>query len=139
MAGLFFKKVTFWIWLISLLLVVEACISTEPSWKNQPNSKLTGAEIEITSIADILANPDKYDGNIVQIGGWVSSLRFVNSRYGAFTYFHLGDQSGKTISFVSIGILPIKDGDFISVTAKYKKSADLIWVDSIESSNMERK
>jgi hypothetical protein len=89
--------------------------------------------IQLTTINDIFANPDKYDGNMVQVGGWVSSLRFVNIRYGAYTYFHLGDQSGKTISFVSIGILPIEEGDFISVTAKYKKSADLIWADLIES------
>ena len=75
---------------------------------------------------------------MVQVGGWVSSLQFVNIRFGAYTYFHLGDQSGKTISFVSIGILPIKQGDFISVTAKYKKSADPIWIDSIEGPKTDR-
>ena len=94
--------------------------------------------IQITTINDILANPSKYDGNMVQVGGWVSSIRFVNSRNGAYTYFQLGDQSGKTISFVSIGILPIKEGDFISVTAQYKKSANLIWTDSIEGPKTER-
>jgi hypothetical protein len=88
--------------------------------------------VHLTTINDILANPDKYDGNLVQVGGWVSSPIFINSRYGAYTYFLLGDQSGKTLPFVSLGILPIKEGDFVSGTAQYKKSADHIWIDSIE-------
>ena len=95
--------------------------------------------IQITAINDILANPSKYYGNIVQVGGWVSSPIFINSRYGAYTYFQLGDQSGKTISFVSLGILSIKEGDFVSVTARYKKSADHIWIDSIEGPKTESK
>jgi hypothetical protein len=95
--------------------------------------------IRSTTITDILANPDKYNGKTVQVGGWVSSLRFVNSRYGAYTYFQIGDQSGKTISLVTIGILSIKEGDFVSVTMQYKKSADLIWIDSLEGPKMERK
>ena len=95
--------------------------------------------IQSTTINDILANTDKYDGNMVQVGGWVSSPIFINSRYGTYTYFQLGDQSGKTISFVSLGILSIKEGDFVSVTARYKKSADHIWIDSIEGPKTESK
>ena len=96
------------------------------------------ARIHLTTINDILANPGKYDGNMVQVGGWVSSPIFINSRYGTYTYFQLGDQSGKTVSFVSLGILSIKEGDFVSVTARYKKSADKIWIDSIEGPKTER-
>jgi len=95
--------------------------------------------IQVTTINDILANPGKYDGNIIQVGGLISSPIFINSRYGAYTYFQIGDQSGKTISFVGLGILSIKEGDFVSVTARFKKSADHIWIDSIEGPKTESK
>ena len=97
------------------------------------------ARIHLTTINDIIANPDKYDGNMVQVGGLVSSVQFINSRFGAYTYFQLGDQSSKTISFVSLGILSIKEGDFVSVTARYKKSANHIWIDSMEGPKTESK
>jgi hypothetical protein len=94
--------------------------------------------VYLTTVADILANSDKYDGNLVQVGGWVSSPIFINCRYGAYTKFQLGKQSGKAPFFVSLGILPIKEGDFVSVTARYKKSTDQIWIDSIEGPKMDR-
>lgn len=84
-----------------------------------------------TTVADILVNPDKYDGRMVQVEGWVLSLQFNASRVGPYTTFQLGSQSGKVLSFVSLGILPIKKGDFVSVTARYNKSHRLIWVNSI--------
>jgi hypothetical protein len=130
-----FKKLACLIFLGCLLIVIAACTSTVPLWETNPVSP---GKPEITTVADILANPDKYDGNMVQVGGWVSSLQFVNAKI-AYTSFHLGDQSGKTIPFVSLGILSIKDGDFVSVTAKYNKSAKVIWIDSIEGPKMERK
>jgi hypothetical protein len=45
MAGLTFKKLTFWIWL-SALLLVAACSSTQPWWKGKPTSQMTPAELE---------------------------------------------------------------------------------------------
>jgi hypothetical protein len=45
MAGLLFKKVTIWIWLIGLVLVA-ACSSTQPWWKGKPITQMTPAEIE---------------------------------------------------------------------------------------------
>ena len=94
--------------------------------------------VHLTTVADILAHPGKYDGNMIQVGGWVSSPIFINSRYGAYTYFQIEGQSGKTLPFVSLGILPIKEGDFVSVTAQYKKSADHIWIDSLEGPKTDR-
>ena len=44
MAGLPFKKVTFWIWL-SASLLVAAC-STGSWWKGKPTSQMTPAELE---------------------------------------------------------------------------------------------
>ena len=96
------------------------------------------ARIHLTTINDILVNHDTYDGKMVQVGGWVSSLIFINCRYGAYTKFQLGKQSGKAPFFVSLGILAIKEGDFVSVTARYKNSADQIWIDSIEGPKTDR-
>jgi hypothetical protein len=84
-----------------------------------------------TTVADILVNPDKYDGKMVQVEGWVSSLQFNASRVGPYTTFELG-KSGKALSLVNLGILPIKEGDFVSVTVRYNKSDRLIWIYSIE-------
>jgi len=85
-----------------------------------------------TTVADILVNPDKYDGMMVQIQGWVSSLQFNASRAGPYTTFELGNQSGRALSLVNLGILPIKEGDFVSVTVRYNKSDKLIWIYSLE-------
>ena len=89
------------------------------------------AEIK-TTVEDILANPDQYDRETVQVVGWVSSLQVNHSRIGPYTTFKIGNQSGKTLSFVSLGFLPIKEGDFVIVTARYKKSDSLSWIYSIE-------
>jgi hypothetical protein len=44
-AGLFSKKVAFWIWLISLLLVA-GCSTTQPWVKGKPVTQMTPAEQE---------------------------------------------------------------------------------------------
>ena len=46
MEGSPFKKAVCWIFLGGILLVVAACISTEPWWKNKPVSQMTPAEQE---------------------------------------------------------------------------------------------
>jgi hypothetical protein len=86
-----------------------------------------------TTIADILENPDKYDGKMVQVEGWVSSLQFNASRVGPYTTFNLRIQTGKALSLFRLGILPIKEGDFVSVTVKFNKSDRFIWIYSIEA------
>jgi hypothetical protein len=123
---------------LAIVIILLTSCSTHGIASEESRMELAKLSTNYTTVTDILLNPDKFDGNMVQVGGWVSSLRFVNSRNGAYTYFLLGDQSGKTISFVSLGILPIKEGDFISVTAQYKKAADLIWTDSIEGPKTDR-
>ena len=96
------------------------------------------ARIHNATVADILVNPDKYDGKMVQVEGWVSSLQFNASRAGPYTTFKLGNQPRKALYFVSLGILPIKEGDFVSVTSLYNKSDSLIWINSIEGPAMGR-
>ena len=107
--------------------MVAACAATEPLWKGKP-----------VSVAEVMANPDRYDGKVVQVEGRVLSLQINASRAGPYTTFQLGDQSSKALSFVSLGVLPLKEGDFVSVTAKYKQSADLIWIYSMEGPAMDR-
>src|SRR5208282_2127076 len=84
------------------------------------------------TIGDILSNPDQYDGKMVQVGGWVSSPQFNASRVGPYTTFNLGDKSGKALSVFRLGILSIKEGDFVRVTLRYKHSDRLLWIYSIE-------
>jgi hypothetical protein len=126
---------------LKLTIVIILLTSCSTYGITSEESRMESAKLSTnyTTVADILVNPEEYNGKLVHVGGWFSSLRFVNIRYGAYTYFLLGDQSGKTISFVSIGILPIKEGDFISVTVQYKKSADPIYIDSIEGPKTESK
>ena len=86
-----------------------------------------------TTVADILENPEKYDGKLVQVEGWVSSLQFNASRVGPYTTFKLSNQLGKAFSVVNLGILPVKEGDFVRVTVRYNRSVRLIWIYSLES------
>jgi hypothetical protein len=131
---LYFRRITWSVLFIGFAITIVIIFLTSCN-----KYVMTSEErVNYAKVNDILVNPEKYDGKLVQVGGWASSLRFINSRFGAYTYFLLGDQSGKTISFVGLGILPIKEGDFISVTVKYKKFADPIWIDSIEGPKTDR-
>ena len=124
--------------ILTIVIILLTSCSTHNITSEESRMELAKLSKNYTTVADILVNPEKYDKKLVQVAGWASSLRFINSRFGAYTYFLLGDQSGKTISFVGLGILPIKEGDFISVTVNYKKSADPIWIDSIEGPKTDR-
>ena len=124
--------------ILTIVIILLTSCSTHNITSEESRMELAKLATNYTTVANILINPEKYDGKLVQVGGWASSLRFINSRFGAYTYFLLGDQLGKTISFVGLGILPIKEGDFISVTVNYKKSADPIWIDSIEGPKTDR-
>ena len=118
-------KIPFWL-LLSILTLMFGCAS------GYHGEKPAQAQAIQTTVADILVNPDKYDGKLVQIQGWVSSLQFNASRAGPYTTFELGNQSGRALSLVNLGILPIKEGDFVSVTVRYNKSDKLIWIYSLE-------
>ena len=80
------------------------------------------AQIIKTTVADILSNPDRYDGKIVQVEGKVLSLKFkVSKRGNPYTTFKLRDASGSTLTVFSFGALPIKEGDLVRVRGKYQK------------------
>ena len=93
---------------------------------------IANAQAIKSTVADILANPDKYDGKMVQVEGWVSSLQFNASRVGPYTTFTLGDKSGKALSVFRLGILSLKEGDFVKITVRYNKSDRSLWIFSIE-------
>jgi hypothetical protein len=71
-----FKIAWCWIILSGLLLMVAACTSTEPIWKGKP-----------VTVEEVLVNPDKYDGKMLQVEGRVSSLQINASRVGPYTTF----------------------------------------------------
>jgi hypothetical protein len=74
-----------------------------------------------TTVADILSNPDQYDGKMVQAEGKVLALRFKTSKKGnPFTTFKLGSDE-KAISVFSFGTLSINGGDQVKVTGRYQK------------------
>ena len=98
-----------------------------------PLTLIANAQAIKTTVADILENPEKYDGKLVQVEGWVSSLQFNASRVGPYTTFKLSNQLGKAFSVVNLGILPVKEGDFVRVTVRYNRSVRLIWIYSLES------
>ena len=73
------------------------------------------------SIADIYANPNNYDGRMVQVEGKVLFLKYKVCKKGNYTTLELDDNSGKFLTVFSYGNFPIKKGDKVKVTGIYKK------------------
>ena len=74
-----------------------------------------------TSLADIYANPNKYDGRMVQVEGKVLYLKAKVCKKGNYTTLELDDKSGKSLTIFSYGHFPIIRGDTVKVTGIYKK------------------
>lgn len=74
-----------------------------------------------TTVGDILSNPDKYDGKMVQVEGKVASLKFKTSKKGnPYTTLNLSD-AGNTLTVFSFGTLSIKEEERVRVMGKYQK------------------
>lgn len=74
-----------------------------------------------TTVGDILSDPDKYDGKMVEVKGMVESLKFKVSKKGnPYTVFNLVDK-GYSVKIFSFGNLPIKEGDLVRVIGRYQK------------------
>jgi hypothetical protein len=73
------------------------------------------------SIADIYANPNKYDWQMVQVEGKVLFVKSKICPKGDYTTLELDDHSGKSLTIFSYGHFPIKQGDKVKVTGIYKK------------------
>lgn len=77
-------------------------------------------DIKVT-VEDIVSNPSKYDGKIVEVRGKVKSLKFKISKKGnPYTVFDLVDK-GQAVRVFSFGTLPIKEGDEVRVVGKYQR------------------
>jgi len=74
------------------------------------------------SIGELLSNPDKYDGKMVQVEGKVSMLKFKTSKSGnPYTTFKVSDDSNNSVSVFSFGTLSIAEMDLVRVVGRYQK------------------
>jgi len=73
------------------------------------------------SIADIYANPNKYDQKMVQLEGKVLFLKSKICKRGNYTTLELDDNSGRSLTIFSYGQFPINRGDKVKVIGIYKK------------------
>ena len=73
------------------------------------------------SIADIYANPNKYDQRMVQVEGRVLFLKSKICKKGNYTTLELDDNSGRSLTIFSYGHFPINRGDKVRVIGIYKK------------------
>ena len=82
--------------------------------------KIVDAQVIKTSVAEILSNPDKYDGKMVHVEGRVQSLKFNNSKKGKpYTTFMVVDSSNNSLNVFTSGTLSINRGDSVTVTGRY--------------------
>ncbi len=74
-----------------------------------------------TTVGDILANPNNFDGKMVQVDGKVLELKFKTSKKGTpNTTFKLGSDE-KTLSVFTFGHLSIDNTDPVRVMGRYQK------------------
>ena len=84
--------------------------------------KIVDAQVIKTSVAEILSNPDKYDGKKVQVQGKIQSLKFNTSKKGnPYTTFMVVDPSNNSLNVFASGTLSINRGDSVTVTGRYLK------------------
>ena len=87
------------------------------------NSIYAGVE---TTVEEIMANKDSYEGKEVSISGTVSGPRFKASKSGKpyMTFPLLGDSGGRINIFVW-GNMKLKRGQKVRVTGIYRKSVEM--------------
>ena len=79
-----------------------------------------------TTVEEIMANKDSYDGKEVSVSGAVSTPRFKSSRHGKpyMTFPLLGDSKGR-INVLFWGNIKLKTGKKVRVTGIYRKIMEL--------------
>jgi hypothetical protein len=82
---------------------------------------MVNAQATKIAIADIYANPNKFDWQMVQVEGKVLFVKSKTCPKGDYTTLELDDNSGKSLTIFSYGHFPIKPGDYVKVTGIYKK------------------
>jgi single-stranded DNA-binding protein len=84
--------------------------------------KIVDAQVIKTSVAEILSNPDQYDGKMVHVEGRIQSLKFNTSKKGnPYTTFMVVDSSNNSLNVFASGTLSINRGDSVTVTGRYQK------------------
>jgi hypothetical protein len=94
-----------------------------------------------TTVEEIMANKDTYDGKEVTVYGAVSTPRFRSSRHGKpyMTLSLLGDSKGR-INVLFWGDMKLKTGKKVRVTGTYKKVMEMgkfTFRDIIEASEID--
>ena len=97
---------------------------------------------EKTTVSDITAGPNKFDGKEVCVESLVSNLKFKISKKGnPYTTFWVSDEKGQSLTVFSFGTLPIKEGDKVKVTGKYeveKRVGRYTFYNEISASSVEK-
>ena len=84
--------------------------------------QIADAQVIKTSVSEILKNPDKYDGKMVQVEGKIGSLRCKTSKKGnPYTTLMIRDASNGVLNVFSFGTLSLKKNDSVVVTGRYQK------------------
>lgn len=82
---------------------------------------IANAQAVKTTVGDVLSNPDKYDGKMVQVEGKAVYPKFKVSKKGKpYTIFKLKD-ADNTLTVFSFGTLSIKEGNKVRVMGRYQK------------------
>jgi hypothetical protein len=96
-----------------------------------------------TTVEEIMADKDSYDGKEVSLSGAVSTPRFKASRHSkSYMTFPLLGDSGSRINILFWGEIKLKTGTKIKVQGVYRKMMEMgkyTFRDVIEASEIEKK
>jgi hypothetical protein len=91
-----------------------------------------------TTVAEILANPDNFDGKMVSVEGKVVALqKKISNKGNSYATFKLFREN-RTIRIFSFGKPSVKDGDSAKVIGRYQKmkhSGQFTFNNEIETSD----
>ena len=95
-----------------------------------------------TTVEEILANPDSFDGKEVSVSGAVSTPRFKASRHGKpYVTFPLLGESGGRINVLVWEQMKLKKGEKVGVAGTFRKVMEMgkyTFRDMIEASEIIR-
>lgn len=97
---------------------------------------------QVTTVEEIMADKDSYDGKEVSLSGAVSTPRFRASRHGKpYMTFPLLGGSGSRINILFWGEIKLKTGKRINVQGIFRKTMEMgkyTFRDVIEASEIEK-
>ncbi len=79
-----------------------------------------------TTVEEILANPDSFEGKEISVSGTVSTPRFKASRHGKpYMTFPLLGESGGRVNVLVWEQIKLKKGEKIKVTGTFRQSMEM--------------